>query len=366
MRRCYTVLAILCACLVCDAFAGDQRMRYAFDGKKSGNAGVPHEIFRGELSDMENPFAPKAKEVDDASYKSVGESEDGNASADVKAAPKARAAFLIVFKVEKEVLANLKAWKSLEVEVNAVGGVEGEEKGGQIAVESYKADKKTWGPLENDLPEGAAHHFKIAAPLPPLVDREGRIAFRVSCTVADKPNRLALDFARLTLMMEAAGNGDSLTYSSVAGRCKLTRPDDPLWRFEESDKWFIRLVKGDNQAVDITINRYDSDSNYKFDEKSIGGGDTKNLAEAILDSVATTVKAKDKPKIKKGQVGAFKTQEFVLMGEAKTDGALMEIREIFISKKGNTYRISVWGKQQTMKEDRFNVDRALKTFEITD
>lgn len=365
--RSYAILAALCgALLAADASAGDQRMRYTLEGKKSGNAGNPSEIYRGERGDLESPFAPKGKELDDAAYKSVAGAEDGNAAADFKAGAHARAAFLVVFKVEKEVLDNRKAWKSMELEIAAVAGPEGEEKGGPVDVEVYTPEKKSWAALTNDLPEGWPHHFVIPSPVAPLADREGRIAVRVSCTAAEKPNRLALDFARLTLMMEAAGGGNSLTYTSVAGRCKITRPDDPLWRFEESDDWFIRLIKGDDHAVDITVTRYDSKSNYKFGDKSLGGDNIKGLAESLLDQEAASYKAKEKPKLKKGQVGSFKTQEFVLLGEAKADGALMEIREIFISKKGDTYRIAVWGKQQAMKEDRFNVERALKTFEITD
>lgn len=364
--RLWTMVAVLCGGLACCAFAGEQRMRYTLDGKKSGNSGVPHEVYGGELADFENPFAPKAKELDTDAYKHVGESEDENAGAESKAAPKARAAFLIVFKVEKEILDNLKIWKALELDLSAVGGPEGEENGGLVTIESYQPQKKTWTALKNDLPEGWNHHCPIEGPFAPLVDREGRIAFRVSSNTGDKPNRAVLDFARLTLLMEAAGAGDSLTYASVAGRCKITRPDDPLWRFEESDDWFIRLVKGDDHSVDITVTRYDSDSNYKFDDKSFGGDNIKGIAEALLERSVGNYKTKDKPKLKKGQIGANKTQEFGFLGETKSEGKLVEVREIFISKKGNTYRISIDGNQQTMKEERFNVERILKTFEITD
>ncbi len=364
-RNLAVALCVLLAAAPPDAQAQEQRMRYSFEGKKSGNAGVPHTIHAGEFKGLENPAAPKAKELDDAAYRLVGDDKDDHKAAQASGGPQDRAAFLLVFQVEKEVRDATGSWKSLEVEISAAAGPEADLTGAAVVAEVYQPEKKTWVGLANDLPEGWGHRYEIAGPYAALLDREGRIAVRISRSEPGAAHVVALDFARLTLKLERTG-ADPLTYVSLAGRCKLTRPDDPLWRFEESDDWFIRLVKGEDHTVDITVSRYDSESNYTFGKKSLSGDNAKGLAEAVLENVLEDYKTKDKPKVKKGQIGAYKTQEFGLVGESKEGGELRDIREIFIREKGNTYRISVWGNAATMKQERFAVDRVLKTFVVTE
>ncbi len=348
------------------ALAAEQRLRYTFENKKRGDSTVPHEIHRGARSELESPFAPKGKELETSEYSKVGNESDDKAGASADADAKDRATLLVVFKLEQEVAEAVKAWTSVDLEVAALAGPAGEEHGPEVECESYRADKKSWAVVPNDLPEGVGHHYATPGPFPGLVDREGRIAYRISCKTAGKPNRVTLGFVRLVVKLEQAGGGDSLTYSSLPGRCKLTRPDDPLWRFDESDDWFIRLVKGDDNSVDLTVTRYDSESNYTFGDRTLSGDNAKGLAEANLEKLIASYKVKTRPKVAKGQVGAYKTQEFSLTGEAKADGAIMEIREIFIREKGNTYRISVWGKAQIMKQERFPVERVLESFTITE
>lgn len=346
------------------AQALEERLRYDFDEKKSGGKAIPHAILAGEVKDFDNPAAPKGKEIDDAAYQRMTNPDDKFAGVDTRS-ENGRAAFLIVFVIEKAVQKAAGAWKSLELDLHATAGAPGRESGVAVVLEAYAAAEKQWVPLENSLKEEWRHLFALTAPYAAWPDRDGRIAFRVSAQDPQGANRVALDYARLTLKVESGDPKDPLTLTSLGGECRITRPDDPQWGFADSDDWAILLRKGDKGELTLRVKRWDGRKKYKFSDKMTLPGDvTKGIAEAVLAAQMEAFSTREKVEIVKGQLGPYQTLEWSFVGEVKKSKTLRAVREIFIKEKQYTYRINVIGYSEWMKKDRADVDGALKTFRI--
>ncbi len=361
MRAGVPLLALCFSCLA--AHASEEKLRYDFESKKAGGKAVPHSILAGEWKEFENPGSPKGDEIGDVSYQRVANDEDKHAGAESN--QKGKAALLVIFQLEKAVHAEVERWRRLELDLSAVAGASGSETGPGLVVEAWRSAEKQWVALENDRPEGWDHHYAPTGPWTAFPDRDGRLAFRLSAKEPPAGSRVVLDHARLTLVVETGNPKDPLTQVSLAAECRLTRPDDPLWHFDDSDDWAIVLRKGEGANFTLRIKRFDGNKKYKFgDDVTLPGDNVKGIAEAVLASQMQGFSTRDEVTIEKGALGPHKTLEWAFVGELRKDKRVRALRDIFIKEKRYTYRISINGYSEWITRDRGEVERALKTFRI--